>query len=138
MKTNKLNLSESKKVYRAYEDLIKPKECYKNIFNLFMELDELREGKWNVAYGYMPCLDNIFVRHCYIINENGEVIDPTAMIYNKKKDGEEYLTFAILGRDEYIDILWEDEGYAALWKHFRTIEADLIDEYFQKGIILMG
>lgn len=138
MKTNKLNLSESKRVYRAYEDLIQPKECYKNIFNLFTELDELQEGRWKVAYGYMPCVDNIFIRHCFIVNENEEVIDPTAMLYNRKELGENYLIFAVLDKDDYIDTLWEEEGYAALWKHFREIEKNLIDECFQKGLVLMG
>ncbi|AIG26794.1 hypothetical protein BRLA_c024740 [Brevibacillus laterosporus LMG 15441] len=51
---------------------------YSNVFYASLHIkSKFIEGDWKVAYGYMPSVENIMVRHCFIVNEMGEAIDPT-------------------------------------------------------------
>lgn len=46
---------------------------------------------WRVAYGYMKVFDNVYCRHCFVIDENNKVIDPTLYTTERQDiDGKEY------------------------------------------------
>lgn len=62
------------------------------------------EGDWKVAYGYMPSVENIMVRHCFIVNEAEEAIDPTKLLVERVNETDDvYVSFKIFETyQEYI------------------------------------
>lgn len=68
------------------------KECYNNIFNVVTDyIPKFRCSLWRVAYGYMKVFDNVYCRHCFVIDENNKVIDPTLYTTERQDiDSKEY------------------------------------------------
>lgn len=116
-----LNMVESLELYQEFEDIIKIKECYTNIFYIFSrKRNSFRYDGWKVAYGYVSILPGlpIMARHCFIVNSQGEAIDPTLFINEKSIEQEmniEYVTFKIFeSDDEYLSALTNNKEIADL------------------------
>lgn len=142
VQTNTLNIEETWRVYQEYPNLVKLKECYMNVFRIATQLEEVMSGRWRVAYGYMPAhLDKlkVYVRHCYMLDEDNKVVDPTCMLFYDKRDcGDEYLTLASYNLGDYIGKIIANDFILSLDNCFTDAENKLRDECLQKGIVLLS
>lgn len=140
MQTHTLDKKTSLEVFAECERDILPKECYKNVFRvIYSYLDNFKSGKWKVAYGYFPIrnFENLYARHCFIVDEDGKAIDPTAMLF-PDVDRRDYYSFGILNFEEYIDAVEDEKGYVALGRYFRKEESEAQQFAFKNGIFLIG
>jgi len=63
-----------------YNSLIKIGECYTNIWNIFSKTNYLQTHEnIRIAYGYVNCpeVKGLYLRHCFFIDSNNKIIDPT-------------------------------------------------------------
>lgn len=139
MKTHKLDIRKSEEIFNAYEDKIKLKDCYRNIYRVAVEnFEKFKEGTWKIAYGFLPCFD-LYVRHCFIVDETGNAIDPTVIAIQKetgnKPHSKDYISFAILSYDEYWKLLRECDYYPDLCRSLQSLENQLREE---TDLILIG
>ncbi|ERM16729.1 hypothetical protein [Brevibacillus laterosporus] len=105
---HKLNWDESEHVYNVSADQMEMKQCYSNVFYASLHFkSKFIEGDWKVAYGYMPSVENIMVRHCFIVNEIGEAIDPTKLLVERVNETDDvYVSFKIFETyQEYISVV---------------------------------
>lgn len=119
MKKHTLNVEMSREVYEYYKDGIKPKACYNNIFNIFsISVKTFRDGKWKVCYGYAETLAGLYCRHCFIIDENDKVIDPTLYAQdNPPLDRGYYAMYVFDDVDEYLTAIEDNDLMPALNKY---------------------
>lgn len=128
-----LNLELSKEVYEECEHFIKNKECYTNVFytiNYF--LNEFESGEWKIAYGYIKILksERLFARHCFIVNSNGEAIDPTLFTLNyfNEEDDANHISFYIFENlDSYTDAILNNDNFPDLIKPLMKIEMETVE-----------
>lgn len=110
MKTYALNKSLSRFVYERISEEIEPGACYYNISWAVKEfVDNFEDGEWRVAYGYWNTYlaPNAWTRHCFILNDEDEVIDPSALFSGVYQD---YSVFAELDLDEYCEALEQNNN----------------------------
>jgi len=123
-----LNLERSKEVYQFCQSYLKKKECYANAFYVMSHyMDSFKKRGWRIAYGYFMTLDNLFFRHCYIVDNEGNVIDPTYLL-TRSDDTEElpiYWTFALLDIDEYLSLLEKYDNRPDFLKHYQDTHRTL-------------
>ena len=120
MKKHIIDIEKSREVYNSYSDNIKVKECYNNVYHVFeMNIDKFRDGKWKIAYGYAEVMAGLYCRHCFILDENGAVIDPTIFAQEEPRAESEYFVTAVFDDvDEYLDAIENNDYMPALYKHF--------------------
>ena len=136
MRTHKLNLETSKSVYESCKDKIALKQCYFNVFCVTDNYTEnFKSGKWKVAYGFLHCFDDLYVRHCYILDEHDRVIDPTLMIRNSIPE-KDYITFFIAEYNEYIDMILENHCFPDLVMALKKKENEIRKE--NPNLVLCG
>lgn len=143
MNTHTLNKELSQKVYDAVKPQMELKMCYNNIFRTVHEFyDKFKYGDYKIAYGYMQTLQNLYVRHCFILNEDGEVIDPTLCCIEdrtgRKDEPKDYISFAILGLREYLDMLEDNNYYPDLARPLHDKEMEALSKAPELGLLLIG
>ena len=143
IKTHKLNFDLSREVYEKCKSALTVKECYNNVFNTISFYPEKFRDDWKVTYGYCTALDNLLARHCFIVNEKGEAIDPT--IFTRSESSIEgskdklFVSHTIFEFDDYIEALGKEEGQPALYDYFRKKEMNIAQPWANKnGYILVG
>lgn len=141
----RLNAKLSKKVYLDCKDHIMPKNCYNNIFNILNSHsrygDLLHKGVWKIAYGYVKVAkgSNFLIRHCFILDENNYVIDPTLFACSGEDSREYYITFLVFKSvQSYLDAIEVNSFYPDLVHYARKVEKELIMKAFNNNLILMG
>lgn len=80
IKDHPFNHDLSLEVYNECSDFVRPKECYSNVYYVAAHYAERFHTKeWKVAYGFIRILpdSNMWARHAFIVNKQGEAIDPT-------------------------------------------------------------
>ena len=118
IKKHNLDLERSQTVYEQCADDIRIKECYANVFRVAYHFPEqFMLGEWKIAYGYMQVFEKLYVRHCFIVNDAGWVIDPTSCLFSKNKDTV-YLSFTTLNYDEFFNLVIDHDFRPALEKAF--------------------
>ncbi|WP_168898374.1 hypothetical protein [Bacillus sp. ISTL8] len=136
----KINYEESVRVHKENLRRIEKKMCYNNVFNVVSYVDDkFHSGEWRVAYGYWTAIDGIMARHCYIVDKDNRVIDPTAP-FSTTKDirNVDYLTFKIFeDADEYLELLWEHDREPALYKAFLEEEKKAHEHAMKNNLILI-
>lgn len=143
---HKLNVELSKEVLENCKGKIKKKECYNNIFNVTREYEsEFILGYWKVAYGYYPVsvkgTEGMYAKHCFIVNQNNEVIDPTVILqeWRDLNDNADYISHTIFGFVDYVDALLKENGQPALYSYlYKTELNEMMPWAKENGIILMG
>lgn len=130
MKTHKLNVKLSEKVFNSCKKHIALKDCYANIWRVTApNMQKFNNGEWKVTYGYMPSVCGLYVRHCFIVNQDGEAIDPTAVLIQKELQSElpkeTYISFAVLDFDEYLTLVSENDFILDLVFPLREKENEL-------------
>ncbi|WP_442638049.1 hypothetical protein [Rossellomorea marisflavi] len=108
--------------------IIEVKQCYTNIFYVVMRnVDKFANGEWKVAYGYMNILPNqpFMARHCFIVNDKGEAIDPT-IVETSSFDGDdprEYVSFHMFDdMEDYLGEVEKNNNVPDLIKPFWDLE----------------
>lgn len=142
MKTHKLDYEKSREFFAKTARDVRPKECYRNIFHASIRcLDDFIKGDLRIAYGYMQSLENVYVRHCFILDKEDRVIDPTIFCYERDEEKArktEYISFAVLSMEEYAKLLEENSYYPDLCMVLRDEETQAIQEAFKKGLLFVG
>lgn len=140
MRKHKLNIELSREVYEYFKDCIKGKECYNNVFNVFdLSNRTFREGKWKIAYGYMEVMAGLYCRHCFILDENGAVIDPTIFTHDELLSEREYYTMFVFDDvDEYLTAIESNDLMPILDKYLREQDKEAHLWAKEQGIILVG
>lgn len=140
MKKHVFNYDQSLLVYKACNQHLQPKDCYRNVFKTISFFSEkFHSGEWKIAYGFFSVLPNelLITRHCFLVNEAGEAIDPSLIVVENYKVNEprEYFSFTIFNSlDEYLDVIEKNlhvpDLLKALQKHERIVEQKLRKEGF--------
>ena len=83
---------------KKHQRWIRPKECYHNIWRIVTSEDFNKS--YQIAYGFVQAFDHVYVLHCFLVNEEDQVIDPT--LPDSEKDN-----YYILRRFSYQEYLRE-------------------------------
>lgn len=137
-----LNIGQSEELYRKSQKRYAPRMCYTNIYNTVYSIDSyalFQSGDWKVAYGYKSSVANLLVRHCFIINEAREVIDPTVFCRQGPDTKSDYYVmyeFSSLG--DYWTAIEKEGYYPALLSFLRSYDG-LAHQWAQEhGFVLYG
>lgn len=135
-----LDIEKSKEVYEYFKDNLKIKACYNNVFNIFTLCPKtFREGKWKIAYGYVSVLANLYCRHCFIVDNEGKVIDPTIYTSSEPNTQREYYVMATFNNtDEYLNAIENDNYMPALENYLRDKDKQAYEWANEKGYIFVA
>lgn len=134
-----LDYDKSKEVYELFKNEVKIKECYNNVFNvLTLNNTTFREGKWKVAYGYTETIPLVYCRHCFILDENNKVIDPTLFTNSEQPHRQYYVMYAFDDVDEYLNAIENDNLMPALNGYLKEYEKSAYEWAKTEGIVLIG
>lgn len=140
MEKHELNFAGSQRVYKSAPRKFAAKDCYHNIFRLMqMEEYNFRHGTWKIAYGYMRSIENVYVRHCFVLDQNGLVIDPTLFTHTEKSELPHYYVFAVFNRmEEYLSALESDHYNPALKSYLREYDVCATMWGIEQGLAFIG
>lgn len=135
-----LDTEQSCAVYNKYKKIIKPKECYTNIFSvLSQEFSKFESGEWRVAYGFVSSIDCIYCRHCFILDKNDRVVDPTMYASERDTTNRIYYVMKVFDKlKDYISALDAEDGYPALGRYLRRAETKAQEWGNQNGCLFIG
>lgn len=109
MKKHELNIPLSREIATKYNKVLRVRECYQNIARCAdAYLPSFTTGKWKIAYGYYtasPKIPHLLARHCFILDENDCVVDPTIMLRHEDSELSGYEYFVMKSFDDYKDYL---------------------------------
>ena len=141
MKKHKLNYATSQEVYEANSDRYHMKECYTDIWNaLTLHMEKFQTGMWKIAYGYISSIQNLLVRHCFIIDENRLIVDPT-LFTTRISDREKidyYVMYEFSNLNEYFDAIEFEGGYPALDRYLKEYTKQATEWGLKNGFVLVG
>ena len=145
MKSLKINLELSKKIYEIVQDYIELKGCYNNTFNAMSYIafsEKFNLEDYRIGYGFLNKPignESMFFRHGYIIsNKDNSVIDVTACLWGDIKNKcchYDYYTFKEYTMDEYTDALIECDGMPALYEVTQDEEISIYNELIKSGMV---
>lgn len=140
MEKHRIDIEESKRVHDKHSKYIQIRQCYSNIAHILNKnLDKFISGQWKIAYGYYSVshnIPNLLARHCFIIDENNSVIDPTVIIRHPNDDelkDWEYFTFKIFTDIREYFSMTIDEQYYDLSKSLRHLEQEALKWGYENG-----
>lgn len=134
-----LDLEQSKAVYEYCKQHIEIKHCYNNIFEVVTDyISKFRSGEWKVAYGYVEVMAGLYCRHCFIINENGKVIDPTIFTQSDQRDREYYVMTAFDDVDEYFSAIENEDYMPALERYLHESDQQAQKWALENGVIFVA
>lgn len=147
MKLYQINKEKSLEIYNKCKDILTVKECYNNVFKICTEyMEKFVNKEWKIAYGYMRIFQNqnLFCRHCFILDNNDKVIDATLFTTSKEYKEEKYIdrdyfimkTFDDM--NEYTNKIMEENGYPALFGYLREQEVKMYEWANENGYMLCG
>lgn len=126
MKQVALDLETSKALYLKHSKRFAVKECYNNIYRAIIEnFPKARTGKWKVAYGYYSICEmpNLLARHCFIIDDKDNVIDPTIFTHKKPDVNHQYFIMHVFDSlDDYLAEIARADYKPALISFLRPYE----------------
>lgn len=140
MKRYELDIEKSKEVFDCCKKHLQIKMCYNNIFEVVTDFNsKFRSGEFKVAYGYMSVMANLYCRHCFVIDNNGAVIDPTIFLQSNPNEQREYFAIKIFDDvDVYIDAIENENYMPALEKYLKEETKQAYEWANNKGYILIG
>ena len=140
MKKYNFDTEKSKVVYEHCGDMLQVKECYNNVFKVVTEyIPKFRCGLWRVAYGYMKIFDNLYCRHCFVIDENNKVIDPTLYTTERKDidDKEHFVSYIFDDINAYFEAVEVNDFMPSLEYYLREYDAQAREWATENGYILI-
>ena len=140
MRRATLDVEKSREVYEYFKDYIKVKECYNNVFNVFdLSNKTFREGKWKIAYGYTEVMAGLYCRHCFILDENDRVIDPTLFVQTDPPLTRDYYVMTVFTNiDDYLCAIEDNDLYLALDKPLRKQDQQAQQWARNNGLIFIS
>lgn len=140
MEQYSLNAELSEAVYNKYKRHIKAKECYTNIFFLLSkEFSKFESGEWRIAYGFVSSIDCIYCRHCFILERDGLVIDPTMFASDRDISERAYFVIKVFERvEDYISAIDVENGYPALGRYLLRAEQKAQEWGCENGYLFIG
>ncbi|MCW3793790.1 hypothetical protein OM416_19540 [Paenibacillus sp. LS1] len=137
-----LNFEQSEEVYNTCKQKIEAGACYNNIFSVMMaSKTKLNSKQWRIAYGYYAVQGNIMARHCFIVNEQGEAIDPTLLTHKNRvlNEDEEYQSFYLIDNlNEYIELISDSYSNPDLLSSLKEKEQEFFEWARSNDKILIG
>lgn len=131
IKEHNLNIDASREVFENCGAEIRIKECYDNVWKVinFGFGKNFASEKWKVAYGYVTSIEGMMARHCFIVDEFGNAIDPTLINsqYFDEEKPNEYISYVTLTLKEYLDAIENHGMNTSLFTAFREAEAEARD-----------
>lgn len=140
MEQHFLNTELSETVYKKYKRHIKAKECYTNtFFVLSKEFSKFKSGEWRVAYGFVSSIDCVYCRHCFILERDGRVIDPTMFASDRDTSNRTYFVMKVLEKvEDYISAIDAENGYPALGRYLLRTEKKVQEWGHENGYLFIG
>ena len=140
MEQHFLNTELSREVYKKYRRGIKAKECYTNVFFILSkEFSKFQSGEWRVAYGFVSSIDHIYCRHCFILERDGRVIDPTMFASDRDTTERTYFVMKAFEKvDDYISAIDAENGYPSLGRHLLKAEMKAQKWGAENGYLFIG
>ena len=140
MEQHFLNTELSETVYKKYKRHIKAKECYTNIFFvLSKEFSKFESGEWRIAYGFVSSIDSVYCRHCFILERDGQVIDPTMFASDRDTSNRTYFVMKVFDKvKDYISAIDEENGYPSLAKYLWCVESKAQAWGLKNGYLFIG
>lgn len=140
MERHCLNTELTRTVYKKYKRGIKAKECYTNVFFLLSkEFSRFQSGEWRVAYGFVSSIDCVFCRHCFILERDGNVIDPTMFASDRETSERTYFVMKVFETvDEYISAIDAENGYPSLGRYLSQAELEAQTWGAENGYLFIG
>lgn len=141
--THVVNHTESKQVFKQLGDLLQKKECYSNVFHsIHLFSKKFTSGEWKVAYGYLRIFEGepLMARHCFIVSQDGEAIDPTLIGISTYQEGQvkEHVAFHIFDDlNVYLDAVTENNNVPDLIKPFWDKENSISEKWARKNGCLL-
>lgn len=129
MKLHTLNRELSLEVFEECKEVMEVKQCYVNVFYAAQRYaHKLLAGQWKVAYGYMPSVQHYMARHCFLVNEAGEAIDPTRYTRTRLIENDEpYVSFKVFDTfPEYLKAVKKNKRVVDLLKPLSDDEMALL------------
>lgn len=104
-----LDPQKSKSLYLQHPRQYKAKECYANVYRAITDnFSKVNSGKWKIAYGFYTISDlpNLLGRHCFFLDEDDKVIDPTIFTHAAPNLNHQYYVFYIFDsiKDYYSEV----------------------------------
>ena len=121
-------------LYNRNKEVVEPKYCYNNVFNVMNYDDEVFQkiikGEWKIAYCYFKVFDdkNVYVRHaCFLDVLSNEMIDPTITPLStfKTRQRLEYRLLHAFDYEEYTEVMSAHHNEPALFEYL-SIENELL------------
>ncbi|MDK0983062.1 hypothetical protein P5F71_08405 [Clostridium perfringens] len=119
----------SKEIYDNHNDLIEGNQCYKNIFNVY--INNILKDK-NVTYCIGYAIKNDFIYRHGFIRLNDKIIDPTPFTYGNEDEirNLNYMIIKEFSRDQYSDLfLTEKTKFYGLEDYLAKDEAKFIEKH---------
>lgn len=139
MRKCNLDLEQSKAVYEHCKRHIQVKHCYNNVFEVVTDyMSKFRSGEWKIAYGYTEVMAGLYCRHCFILDENDNVIDPTIFAQSEQRNRAYYVMAVFEDVDEYLTAIENENYMPALDKHLRVQDKQAQQWAKENGIIFVG
>ncbi|KJD42628.1 hypothetical protein [Paenibacillus terrae] len=142
-----MNREKSLELFQECKKLIMIKECYANIFYVVVHKKRMfTSGEWKIAYGYVRIFSDGFymARHCFIVNSQGEAIDPTWFASEEEHERSEdnyksYISFKIFDSiEEYVNLILENDNLPDLLKPLWSYDLQLEEQWAKKeGMLLI-
>lgn len=139
MRELNLDVNKSKEVYDTCKDRIKPKECYNNSFNVLdYDPKPFRDGTWRIAFGYVHVFENVYCRHCFIV-DNEKVIDPTTFAHKEPPTQRTYYVMYVFDDvDDYLSAVFAEDCMPALDLYFKDKDKAAQEWAKEHSLIFVG
>lgn len=131
----------SLELYKKNREIVEPKYCYNNTFNLLSHDDDVltkvAKGDWKIAYCFFRVFDkqDVYVRHaCFYDVKRHVMIDATATLLSSfhERSNIEYKVIKLMDYHEYVDALKKWHLEPALTEYLdvetETTRAELIND----------
>lgn len=135
----KMDVTKSKELYETCKDRIEPKSCYNNVFAV-LDYDNkpFREGTWRIGYGYVQVFENLYCRHCFIV-DNEKVIDPTTFTHKEPPTQRIYYVMYVFDDvDEYLSAVFDEDCMPALDLYLRDKDKAAQEWAKEHSLIFVG
>ena len=144
MKEYKFDYEQSKQLYEQHKDRLEVQHCYHNVWHIVTSTEhnnKFKTGEWKVAYGVMPSFRNMMVRHCFIVDDNGNAIDPTLFCIpdiSIMPDMKYIANIVYKTWEDYFNAVVDNENKPDLCRLLRKRDIEFNEELMKNGMVMIG
>lgn len=98
-------------------------------------------GVWKIAYGYFSItgFDKLLARHCFFLDEEDRVIDPTLFARSDIARNPDYYVMKVFSTySDYLHAINNENGYPDLCRALRPLEQQVYNWAAEHGFALCG